>query len=147
MHDIMLAGSNRRYYYPDMRKRTRNTMNWIIIAMMAMLPLRGVMASVQSNCDMHEQATQHVHDHSMHMAHQVDQAVQQQAADSADCCCCDSAMQCATDCGIGSSVSIISLSSIVIPSLGAAVLRDHVATNLVFRELAPPIRPPANLLV
>ncbi|UCB56059.1 MAG: hypothetical protein JSW45_05890 [Thiotrichales bacterium] len=140
--DIQLARRYGEYYHPVMHKQTRNMINWIVIAMMVMLPLRGVVAFEQSECDMHDQSAQMVHDHSMH---QLDDAMQMDVAESENCCCCDMDKQCAMDCGIGASASIIVQSVPTMPSLSGSVVLASVDHNLVFRELSPPIRPPASL--
>ena len=112
--------------------------------MMVMLPLRGVVAFEQTECDMHDQAAQMMHDHSMH---QLDDAMQVDVAESENCCCCDTDTLCTMDCGIGTGASIIVQSVPMMPSLSGSVLHPSIDHNLVFRELSPPIRPPSSLQI
>lgn len=115
--------------------------------MMVMLPLRSVMASAQTTCEMHGPASQAVEDHSMHVMHLMTEDLHESANEADACCCCDSAMKCTGDCGIGMSVSFIAQSAIALPALNETAFRTHVDNNLVFRDLAPPIRPPENLQI
>lgn len=126
-----------------MKRNARTTISWIIIAMMAVLPLRVAMASAEPGCGMHEQASPAVHDHAMHAEHVMDAAVNHEHPASADCCCCDGDMGCFGDCGPGSGVSVIVSPAISVPVLQGSAIITHVNKNPVFRELAPPIRPPA----
>ncbi len=126
---------------------TRNLLSWVVIAMMVMMPLRGVLALTHTTCDMHDPASQVMDDHRMHMMHQVNEFVSMDVAESLECCCCDSAMQCGSDCGIGINASCITQSVFTFPSLNTTTFHTFVNNNLVFRELAPPIRPPANLQI
>lgn len=113
--------------------------------MMVMLPLRGVMASSQSTCELHDEASQQVMDHDMHKAHMMAEDAGMDTDESNDCCCCDNGMKCTSDCGIGTSVSFITQSTITVPAQNETAFRTHVNNNLVFRDPAPPIRPPASL--
>ena len=61
--------------------------------MMAMLPLRSVIAFDQSSCEMHDQVSMEV-DHSAHSMHAMSDAAQPGADESNNCCCCDSDMKC-----------------------------------------------------
>ena len=130
-----------------MDKNTRNIVNWVLIAMMVMLPLRSVMAVAHTACDMHDQASQVVEDHSMHMMHQMNEQAQMDAGKSQDSDCCDSEISCSADCGIGMSVSYIAQSTVMLPALYETAFNPLVNNNLVFRELTPPTRPPANLQI
>lgn len=121
-------------------------LNWILIAMMAMLPLRSVIAFDQSSCEMHDQASMEV-DHSAHSMHAMSDAAQPESDQSNNCCCCDSDMKCSSDCGMGMSVSFLAQSVHTLPVLNQAAVRTHIDNSLVFRDLAPPIRPPASLQI
>jgi hypothetical protein len=126
-------------------KNTRNIINWVLIAMLAMLPLRSVMAVVESTCELHDEVSQGAIDHDMHMVHMRLDDASIDTAESSDCCCCESSMKCTSDCGIGTSASFIAQSAVLIPALNETVFQTHVKNDLVFRDLAPPIRPPASL--
>jgi hypothetical protein len=125
-------------------KKTRNILNWVLIAMMVMLPLRGVMAFAQATCEMHGQATE---DRSMHMMHQMAEDVQIGADESQNHDCCDSGISCTGDCGTGMSVSFITQSAVMLPALNKTAFNPFVNNNLVFRDLTPPLRPPENLQI
>jgi len=71
----------------------------------------------------------------------------QMDADESQNCCSDLSMNCYSDCGIGMSVSIIMQSAITFPVQNETVFRTHVNNDLVFRDIAPPIRPPASLQI
>jgi len=124
---------------------TRSILNWVLIAMMVMLPLRGVMAVDESTCELHDQASQGVMDHAIHMAHVLAEDAGVDTAESSDCCCCDNNMRCTSDCGIGTSVSFISQSAFTLPASTETAFHTHVNNDLVFRDPAPPVRPPASL--
>lgn len=115
--------------------------------MVVMLPLRSVMVFAQTTCEMHDLASQVANDHDMHVAHSMIEDTDEFAHDTDDCCCCDSAMNCVSDCGVGMSASFITQSGIALPALNENVFRTLVNDNLVFRDLAPPIRPPAYLQI
>ena len=114
--------------------------------MMVMLPLRGVMAFDRSACEMHNYASEEVVDHSLHAMHLMTEGVKMDADESKNCCS-DLSKNCYSDCGIGMSVSFITQSSITIPAQNKTAFRTHVNNNLVFRDLDPPIRPPASLQI
>ncbi len=120
-------------------------LNWVLIAMMVMLPLRSVMAFAQTTCEMHDQASQAVEDHSMHMMHMMAEVTQVDAGEPQNSDCCDSGITCFADCSMGMSVSFIAQSAVMLPVMNEAAFNTVVNNNLVFRVLAPPIRPPANL--
>jgi len=111
--------------------------------MIAMLPLRGVIANDKSTCELHDEVSPEVMSHAVHMAHIMADDAGIDADESNDCCCCDNGMKCTSDCGIGTSVPFISQSAITLPAVNQTAFRIHVTNDLVFRDLAPPIRPPA----
>lgn len=121
-------------------------LNWILIAMMAMLPLRGVLAFDLSACATHEQASQAMEAHHIHMTDRQNDTAQTDTAES-ECCCCDSTMKCSNDCGIGASLSFIAQQAITVPALTGSAFNFNPDSNLVFRDLAPPVRPPAYLQI
>ena len=144
IHHLLLAQSYREYYYLNVNKNTRNILNWVLIAMMVMLPMRSVMALAQSACEMHEQAEK---GHSMHMMHHIAKHAQSNTAESQNHDCCDSDISCTGDCSTGMSVSFITQSAVMLPVLNKTAFNVRVSNNLVFRDLTPPLRPPANLQI
>ncbi len=118
-------------------------LNWIVIALMVMMPLRSVLAVTQAACDMHAQSLSVEIDHSMHAMHQANQPDQADTAVIHDCC--DSAMHCNNECSVGTTVSFISPPTISLPTSTEAVIHTRVNDDLVFREITPPVRPPAYL--
>jgi len=147
MHHILLAQSYREYYYSNVNKNTRSILNWVLIAMMVMLPMRSVMAFAQSACEMHDQASQAVKGHNMHMMHQIAEDAQSDTAESQNHDCCDSNISCTGDCSTGMNVSFITQSAVMLPVLNKTAFNVLVSNNLVFRDLTPPLRPPANLQI
>jgi hypothetical protein len=119
-------------------------LNWILITMLVMLPLRTVLAIDQS-CQMHDQASQQPAEHHMHTGHIMPETDQDDTVASDNCCCCDSSMSCNFDCGIGMSASVIMQHALTVPVLNKSSFRTQVVNNLVFRELIPLTRPPAYL--
>jgi hypothetical protein len=144
LHDLLLAQYYREYYYSNVNKKTRNILNWVLIVMMVMLPLRGVMAFAQSTCKMHDQAME---GHGMHMMHMMAEDVQIDADESQNCDCCKGDITCSGDCSIGMSVSFITQSAVMLPALNKTAFNPLVNNNLVFRDLTPPLRPPENLQI
>jgi hypothetical protein len=128
-------------------KNTRNILNWVLIAVMVMLPLRSVMAFALTSCEMHDQASQAVEGHSMHMMHRMVENARSDTGDSQNSDCCNSGITCTGDCSIGMSVSFITPSVVMLPALNEAEFNPLVNNNLVLRDLTPPLRPPANLLI
>ena len=118
-------------------------LNWAVVIMMVMLPMRGVLALTQAACDMHETASHAAGDHSAHEMHHAVESVQTETADATDCC--DSAAHCGGDCGMGTVFSFIAPSVISVPSTTGPGVRSRVTDHLVAREIAPPVRPPAYL--
>ena len=115
--------------------------------MLAMLPLRSVIALEQTSCEMHEQDTQLMQDHAMHMMHGMVDDAQVDISAQEDCCCCDSAMSCSHDCAAGSSVSLILQPADVPPAVNKHVYRSQVDNKLVLTDLSPPVRPPAHFQI
>jgi hypothetical protein len=126
-----------------MNRTARNLLNWAVIMMMVMLPLRGVLALPLAACDMHETASHAAGDHGAHAMHHAAESVQTGTADASDCC--DSAAHCGGDCGMGTGFSFIAPSVISVPSSTGPGIRSRVIDHLVFREITPPVRPPASL--
>lgn len=150
MRDNQLDRWYHGYYYLIVNISTRNLLSWILVALMVMLPLRGVMAFDQASCQMHDpgnnSAVAEMHDHSMHaMQGSPDDAGVATSSESHDCCCCDGGMNCNGDCGIGLSASLIMQSVMTVPVLNRTAIRTQINNNLISRELIPPTRPPANL--
>lgn len=117
----------------------------MLIALVAMLPLRNVMALEQLNCQMHEQSSIEVTGHDMHAMHGMSATSDVVANTSDDCCCCDNGMQCNGDCGLGLGASFIVQSAIVVPVINGTTFHAHDHNTLVIGEFSPPIRPPQNL--
>jgi len=63
VYDIWLDQRCREYYDLIVNKRTHNMLNWMLIVLMAILPLRNAAAFEQVNCQMHEQSSIEMSDH------------------------------------------------------------------------------------
>lgn len=147
IHHILLAQRYCEYYYSNMNKITRSILNWVLIAMMVMLPMRSVMAFAQSACEMHDHVSKAVENHSAHMMHQIAKDAQSDTAESQNNDCCNGGISCTGDCSTGMSVSFITQSAVMLPVLNNTAFNVLVSNNLVFRDLTPPLRPPANLQI
>lgn len=119
-------------------------LNWILITLLVMLPMRAVLAIDQS-CQMHELGSQQSMGHHMHSGHTMPETDHDDAVASDDCCCCESTVSCSYDCGMGTSASVIMQHALTVPVLNKSSFRTQVVDNLVFRELVPLSRPPAYL--
>jgi hypothetical protein len=121
---------------------TQRILNWMLIALMVMSPLRLVWADGQPNCDMHDQSAEQ---HAEHHWHHSADANQYDVVDSGDCCCCDSSASCGSDCGFSIGASVILPSGIDLALSNPSSIRTKIVNDLVFREFSPPTRPPAYL--
>lgn len=119
---------------------TQRILNWMLIALMVLLPLRVVWADVQSSCDMQDPSTEQHAEHHQHHSPDADQFV---SVDSGDCCCCDSGASCGADCGASTSVGVILPSGLDLSLPNTLSIRTKIVNGLVFREIRPPTRPPA----
>lgn len=112
--------------------------------MMAILPLRSVFAINHDTCKMHHELSRETMHHDMHVMHRMADDARMDTDDSMNCCH-DNGIKCSNDCSMVMSVSIIPPSAITLPVLNETAFRTHVISDLVVRDLAPPIRPPAYL--
>ena len=143
IRDNRLARWFTEYYHFVMKRTARKMLNWVVIMMMVMLPVRSVLALPLAACDMHEAASHASGDHGAHAMHHAVESVRNGTADASDCC--DSATHCGGDCGMGTGFSFIAPSVISVPSSIEHGIHSRFIDHLVFREIAPPFRPPANL--
>ncbi|MGB5456148.1 MAG: hypothetical protein WBO73_09480 [Gammaproteobacteria bacterium] len=126
--------------------RQHNLLNWILITIMVMLPLRSVIASDRSTCDMHEQASPQDSGHHLHHHQVMGEADHQNTiATNDECCCCEGSISCHANCSISLGAGVIMPPALSVPTLNVSSIRTQVASNPVFRERIPPIRPPAYL--
>ncbi|MBT8129652.1 MAG: hypothetical protein KJP10_06655 [Gammaproteobacteria bacterium] len=130
-----------------MKQRTPHIVNWVLIALMVVLPLRGVIALERIACEMHDADAASVHDHSMHRMHAMNDQVQPLTTEKQTCCCCDVGTTCSNDCAAGLSVSLIMQSSVVLPERNRSVYRALIGNKPVFRDPSPPLRPPASVQI
>jgi hypothetical protein len=135
------------YYYQAVDRKTYNMLNWILIALVAMLPLRGVQAIEQVNCQMQDQSSMEMIDYGMHAGHDMSDIAGIEADKQHDCCCCDNGMNCSGDCGMGIGASFIMQSTISVPVVNTTALRTQYNSSLASGTFSPPIRPPANLQI
>ena len=148
-YGVWLDQRCREYYDLIVNKRTHNMLNWMLIVLMAILPLRNAAAFEQVNCQMHEQSSIEMSDHDMHAMHgmsHMDSSGDTAAAPD-DCCCCDNSMSCNGDCGVGLGASFIVQSAITVPAISGTTCRTHINATLVLRDVSPPIRPPQNFQI
>jgi hypothetical protein len=129
------------------KQRTPHIVNWVLIALLIMLPLRGVIALERIDCGMQAAEAASVHDHSMHMKHGVSDQVQPLTTEKHACCCCDVGTSCSNDCAAGLGVSLIMQSSVVLPERNRPVYRSLIGNKPVIRDPSPPLRPPASVRI
>jgi hypothetical protein len=146
MRHIQLAQGHREYYHLNVNKNTHCIINWILIFMVAMLPLRSVLAISHDTCKMHHEASAEITGHEMHAMHGESGDTRMDTDESMNCCH-DSSVKCSSDCSMGMSVTVITPVAVTLPVLNETALRTHYISDLVVRDLAPPVRPPANLLI
>jgi hypothetical protein len=86
-------------------------------------------------------------DHAMHdmssSADLTDKMSSEHADASVQCCCCDS--DCASNCGIGVTVSLIIQASDYSPVFVSTSRVQGYISPLLLRTLSPPSRPPATI--
>lgn len=119
---------------------THKLFHWLLIAILAVAPLRGVMA-MGTDCDM-SAGSPSMADHTMHAMHMTDDA---SPANESHDCCNDSTTACISDCGAGINFPFIMQDAITSASIDHSRLVARVHSNLLVRAPTPPIRPPAYL--
>lgn len=147
MYDILLDQACRGYYDLIVNSKTHNILNWMLIVLMALLPLRNVMALEQVNCQMHEQSSIEMTAHGMHAMHDMSGIADVDANEQHNCCCCDSGMSCSGDCNLGLAVSFIMQPAITVPEIDGTTFHASINSPLALTEFSPPIRPPASLQI
>lgn len=138
----------------------------MLIMLMMFAPLRGAIAVQQTHCDMNEMAMPSAgdnvmpgHDMSGHdmtamnsmvavhqeMAYQESSHEFDQSSLQPDhqCCCCDGA-DCAGNCDMGMTVSLLLQQSPYQPVFKGEAESATVSSTVLLRELTPPSRPPAK---
>ena len=115
--------------------------------MMVMLPMRSVLAFTQSTCEMHDHVSKAMENHGAHMMHLMGEDAQSDTGDSQNSDCCNGGITCTGDCSVGISMSFITPSAVMLPALNEAEFNPVVNNTVVFRDLTPPLRPPANLQI
>jgi hypothetical protein len=145
--EILLDHAYRGYYYRTVNKKTRHILNWMLVALMVMLPLRNVSALEQVNCQMHDQSSIEMNEHGMHGMHGVSDIADADtdANEQHNCCCCDSGMNCNGNCSLGPAVSFIMQPAITVPLINGTAFHSCINSPLVLTEFSPPLRPPINL--
>jgi hypothetical protein len=113
--------------------------------MMVVLPLRSLQAVEQSNCQEQDQASHHAAEHHWDHERWMPAEVQHESAAADICCCCESSISCFSDCGMSVNTSIIMQHVLAVAISDKSSIRTQVENSLLFRELTPPIRPPAYL--
>lgn len=128
-----------------MDNSTRKLFYGFLVILLAIAPVRGVMAANFSGCEMM------VDDASLHSSMTgMDSRmaghspmVDQNKTKVPDCC--DNKMACNNDCVTGLSVSVITQPAFHIPILHTVNIRTLTHPASIFREQTPPARPPAIL--
>ena len=131
-------------------------LNWLLITVMVMLPLRGALASELADCQMkHEQSDKEQHQTMIdHSAHMMSGSVQAGAGDAVEKsaatpggdphqCCDDKGMMCNNDCASMMSMSFVIHSASSIDARYHSVLTAQTTTDVLLRALPPLERPPA----
>ena len=126
-----------------MHLNKRYLIHWMLIAMLAIMPYRSVMA-MESGCETSDTATRGMVDHSMHMAMDMQMEHSTDPAED-DCCCCDAAMACNSDCSSGIPFSFVIQQLQPVAGNYRSSLIALTDNEVLLRAPSPPIRPPANL--
>jgi hypothetical protein len=112
-------------------------LHYVLIVLLMFAPVRGAMALQQVHCNMDDMVMES-HD----MASMPSTDTKQQA--DRQCCCCDGA-DCASNCDMGMTVSLVIQQTPYIPVFKKVSESITISANILLRELTPPSRPPANL--
>ena len=140
-----------------MRAKRHYILNWLLISMMVMLPLRSVLAFDLADCQMqHEASSQTMIDHTMadqsmvdHSAHMMPDPTQADTglADSGNShnCCSDKDMMCNSDCASVINMSFVIQTPVLIENSYHSVIIARTSTDVLLRTLPPLERPPAHL--
>ena len=108
---------------------------------MMIAPVRSVLAEQDSHCDMEDMsAMSQVSSHQMHQP-QSDVDESKLADIHSQCCCCDGD-NCAGNCDMGMTVSILMRDSIFRPVFASASNVTIFSPEILARALTPPTRPP-----
>ena len=116
-------------------------LNWFLIAMMVMLPLRSVLAFDQTSCQMQHETPRMMVDHSSHMMPDDVQG----NPDKAHNCCSESGAACNNNCSSGMNLSFVFQKPVLITANYNSMLVANTSNDVLFRATTPPIRPPAYL--
>ena len=134
-----------------MNSNSYKPLHYVLIILLMFAPLRSVMADQQPHCDMEDmdmsEMSMPMQDHAMHdmssSADLTDKMSSEHADASVQCCCCDS--DCASNCGIGVTVSLIIQASDYSPVFLSTSRIQGYISPLLLRTLSPPSRPPATI--
>jgi hypothetical protein len=125
-----------------------NLLHYVLIILLMIAPLRSLAAV---NCDMD---AMHVASSHAAMSGTVMQGHDMSAMHSVDtmhdarhkCCCCgDASAVCSGACALGINASLIQQTTLYSPVYTTCYKLDAFSSEILFRELTPPSRPPATL--
>ena len=138
-------------------------MHYLLIILLMITPMRGVLASSLSHCDMSDMdmsamnminkdminkdgaAMTMMHEHHASAVTVVGKLVTDKQMDTHnECCCCDG-NSCTGNCDMGMSVSILMLGSSYTPGFVDTKLSILSTSSVLAVALTPPSRPPALL--
>lgn len=129
------------YYYLAMRAKKHYFLNWLLITVIVMMPLRSVLAFDLSECQTQHEQSQVMVDHSHHM---MSETVQADSGNSHKCCN-DKGKLCNNDCTSMMNMSFVIQSSSLIENHYHSVLTAQTTIDVILRALPPLEKPPAYL--
>ena len=136
-----------------MNIKDNKLLHYVLIILLMIAPLRGVIAVP---CDMQEMNASSratvmpgtVMSDSVMPAHDMSAMLSTDSMSSGMIehgCCDDSTVNCSADCDLGINFSLISQETSYSPVFNNSFKSVSFSSKILFRELTPPSRPPANL--
>jgi hypothetical protein len=120
-------------------------LHYLLIILLMLAPFRSVMAISSPHCDMDDamSASHEVMNMSSGEAMLHQHAVADTTAVHHKCCCCDTG-NCAGNCDMGMSVSLVVQESLYAPAIVAVTESVIISSAILIRALTPLTRPPAT---
>ena len=108
-------------------------------------PLRGAIADQATHCQMGDMSAMEMTHHDQMLQNQAGHQMNHEQVIAIDqqSCCCDG--DCASNCDMGMTVSLILQSSAYTPVIKNVSESIRISTDIIVRVLTPPSRPPAIL--
>ena len=131
-----------------MNSKPYKLLHYVLIILLMFTPFSGVVAA---HCDMEEMdasSSSTVMPGSVILAHDMSTMLSTDAMSSemnAHGCCDDLSFNCSAGCDLGVNVSLVMQETSYAPVYKDSFKSVVISSKILFRELTPPSRPPANL--